>query len=101
MRAKQFFYAAAGILLLVIAYSLGASRVQGQTPMARFVGITSAGSSDTGGSTYLVAITENGDWYYQYTNTTPPAPWAFGGSIPGAVPVQQQSWSGVKQEYRK
>lgn len=103
MKAKSFFYAAAGLFLLAAAYTLGASRVQGQATSNRVVGITS--SAFLGNAGYgLMAITENGDWYYQWTGnaTWPNTPWIRGGNIGiGPIAVEPTTWSTTKSTYRK
>ena len=59
MRAKQFFYICAGLLMLAVAYHLGASSVEAQMPSPQFVGIAED-SRHVGG---YVALTSNGDLY--------------------------------------
>jgi hypothetical protein len=106
MRAKRFFYIAAGLFLLMAAYSLGAARVQGQISTGRFVGITQAQSYDSVGNLQFVAIAvaESGDWYYQVSmpGHWPNVPWQRGGNIGGgSVGVDGATWSGSKSAYRK
>ena len=109
---KRFFYVSAGILLLVIAYSIGASRLSAQSG-GQFAGITHT----TDG---LVAITSTGDIFahvgapamqnYVTCEITWPGS-CFGGGDPGwvymgnvlggTVPASGTSWSKVKDSYRK
>jgi len=112
MRAKQFFYTSAGILLLVIAYSVGARSVDAQGS-AQFTGISTYG-------TFATAITANGDVYARYAGLScidgtaqwygygpigscPNDPgWQFVGNVlGGTIATTPATMSGVKQEYRK
>ena len=109
MNAKGFFYIAAGTFFLTAAYALGASRVQGQATSNHIVGVTggirSAATGYEGSS--VVAVVDNGDWYYLDTFTGAPRPWSTvtwqrGGNIGvGAVGTNGMPWSGVKDGYRK
>ena len=107
---KRFFYVSAGILLLVIAYGIGASRLSAQSG-GQFAGIalTSDGT---------MAITANGDVYarggspFCYSSepgsmrwtasNSPDCGWTnMGNVLGGAVQAEGKSWSGVKDAYRK
>src|SRR5262245_41669470 len=110
MRAKQFFYVAAGILLLVVAYSIGARRAEAQLG-SQFAGITTGGSG-------TMAITTSGDVYARnaipvclgpgnYAWWNGPAmecnnEWIYMGNVlGGTIATTPATISGVKQEYRK
>ena len=106
MNAKGFFYGAAGLCLLTVAYTVGAGRAQGQVSSNRVVGITNLtldvdGRSDLG----VMVVTENGDWYYKDTlgdSAWRTTPWVRGGNIGvGPVGAEPVPWSGVKGAYRK
>ena len=44
MRVKQFFYLCAGILMLAVAYTLGANRAQWQAPGCRVTATAANGA---------------------------------------------------------
>jgi len=99
MRAKQFFYTSAGILLLVIAYSVGASRAQGQAQGDQIAALI---NQTTDGSERYMAVTTNGDVYTAADlNNGIPGAWTFRNNVFGNVASQGRTWSGVKQQYRK
>lgn len=109
MNAKSFFYGAASLFLLTAAYTLGASRAQGQATSNHVVGVAGGiRSAATGyeGST-VVAVVDNGDWYYLDTFSGAPGPWSTvtwqrGGNIGvGTVGTGAMPWSSVKDGYRK
>lgn len=74
--AKKFFYVCAGLLLLALAYSFGASRAVAQGAGNPFVGIVSAES-------FVTVITRSGDVYLRQGDG------AFQQSVhvPGGSPV--------------
>ena len=109
MSAKKFFYVSAGIVLLVIAYSIGASRLSAQQAGGQFTGIAFCLTGTTGTT---MAITANGDVYarngFPYcTGATmvwysPSCAWTYMGSVPGrTVPATGTSWNKVKGAFRK
>jgi hypothetical protein len=102
MNAKRFFYVAAGILLLVVAYSIGARQVGAQAPDSPFVSIT-----PSPGGIAVFAITAGGDVYTSAltVNTPPgyaePAGFHYWGNVRGGtVQAQGKSISDVKSAYR-
>ena len=116
MNAKRFFHIAAGILMLVIAYSFGSSRVRAQSGGEfTFTGITVNYSNE--GAT--VAITSAGDVYARAAYTaaafgdpchlmwhelcSAPYPgWTYMGNVlGGTIQTEGKSWSAVKGAYRK
>jgi hypothetical protein len=72
MRARSFFYLCAGVLMLAIAYHLGASSVDAQTGTSDFVALV------------------------------PPNNWQFVGNVAsgGPISVEQSTMSDVKGKYR-
>lgn len=111
MNAKGFFYVSAGILFLVIAYSVGARRVDAQSS-GDFAGICV--SPDRG----TMAIRSNGDVYarnavpvctgpgsFGWFNGTAQecsADWTYMGNVLGGpVPVDAKTMTDVKGTYRK
>ena len=108
MNAKSFFCVAAGLFLLTAAYTIGASRAQGQVTGSRVVGVTGGVLSPLGISGAVVAVADNGDWYYVQTfDGVAPRPWSSvawqrGGNIGTAtIGAGAMPWSGVKDSYRK
>jgi hypothetical protein len=108
MNAKRFFYVAAGILLLVIAYSIGAHQADAQSGSSQFVGI----SVDPQNSA-TTAITSSGDIYargdnpycdsqhMQWGGQEGSCGWTYMGNVlGGAIAVQSKSMSDVKGAYR-
>jgi len=120
MDARRFFYVCAGILLLVIAYSIGTSKADAQGG-GQFAGIASLEGGNYGGPA-LVAIASNGDvfaraavpgsdwvnnaWSCQLSWKSycqgGESSWQYMGNVAGGtVPTEAQSWSGLKQGYKK
>jgi len=114
MNARRFFFVAAGILLLVVAYAIGASRVTAQTGN-QFVGIAADISQRT-----TLAITTNGDVYGRQGDVQCgfgpnglgfvaqagcPSGWVYIGNVLGtpsdAQPPAPPTWSKVKGDYRR
>ena len=92
MFLKRMFYASASVLMLALAYHLGAQTASAQTPGNPVV----AAFQTTGG--YLYAFTANGDVYYNGQG-----PWTrIGGNVfgGGPVPTQQETWGATKARYR-
>jgi hypothetical protein len=115
MRAKQFFYVSAGILLLIVAYSVASHRAEAQGG-GSFVGV--AVNNDEAAT---IAITANGDIYARNrvprgtcggtiawghlaycTPLEPDSGWQLMGNVlGGTIATTPATMSGVKQEYRK
>lgn len=110
MHAKRFFYLSAGILLLVVAYQLGASSVGAQS------GGSFTGISVDGNSCNTVAITSTGDVCAR--NTVPSSAgngtWAvlcsstfdrgwqyMGNVLDGPIATEPTTWGKVKDGFRK
>lgn len=79
--ARKFFYVAAGMLMLAIAYQLGVTTARGQS-----IG-TLADVLDTGYGSY--AVTPSGAVYFSYYGSlSAPAPrWSFRGTISSPSPI--------------
>ena len=92
MFAKRFFYVCAGLLCLALAYHLGAKSAGAQAPGNPVVGIT-------GSSSYIAAVTSNGDVYLS-SNDWGDGPWSFRSNIfNSATPAAQPTWGQVKAKY--
>jgi hypothetical protein len=70
MRAKQFFYVCAGLLMLAAAYTLGASRAQGQAPEGRIVAAAPYGLNNAN----VIVVQDDGRVFVGYMGT-PPGVW--------------------------
>jgi hypothetical protein len=79
MRAKQFFYACAGILMLVAAYSIGASRAQGQSPVGRIVAASPFGQYNSN----IIVVQDDGRVFMGYMGTAP-GTWEELTPVPGS-----------------
>ena len=90
---KRFFYASAAVLMLALAYHLGAGSATAQPPSNPVVGVAAV----PGG---MFAGTANGD-FYVFGNGGPAA-WRFAGNIfsGSPTPTQQESWGQLKARYR-
>jgi len=94
MQPKSFFYVAAGVFLLVAAYAMGASSVQGQAAVmessnvVEFVGIADAYGDFT-------LLTSSGDAYQLHNNV-----WTYIPSPVGTISVEQTNIGQVKAKYR-
>ena len=95
--ARRFFYVAAAVLILALAYHLGAGTTVAQAPenpvVAQVTGINGAP---------IGVVTANGDIYLS-TSGSLAGPFAltsnvFNGGSPTSV--TQQSWGQVKTRYR-
>ena len=94
MGAKKFFYVCAGILLLVITYSVGAGRVQSQSPPTNIPAAMIYSTAGVGGAPFsavltAVVITSQGDVFMKNDDVNNQV-WrsvgnAFNGSPPGRV----------------
>jgi hypothetical protein len=105
MNAKQFFYLSASILLLVIAYGLGASAAQGQAPNPTVAAVINVpGGAE--GNAYAWVFTSNGDMYetgLMSSGSPRTGDHVYVGNIFSlpTVQVQDKSMSDVKSVYRK
>lgn len=110
MRAKSFFYVCAGILMLAVAYQLGATRAQAQLG-GDFSGILMKNHDGT------VVITGAGDIYartaqiidfdqdgvptWSPINAGGDTGWHFMGNVlGGTVNAEQSTMTDVKSKYR-
>lgn len=112
MNAKRFFYMSAGILLLVIAYTIGARKADAQSG-GQFAGIAVDYNSrqtyaiTTTGSIYARAAIPDGCSAASITWRTCSVPeqdggWVYMGNVlGGAIAVEGKSMSDVKASYRK
>jgi hypothetical protein len=78
MRARSFFYTCAGVLLLVVAYSVGANRAHSQATAARVVAATAFGQNNAG----VIAILDDGRVYRGYFGESP-GEWEQMSTVPG------------------
>lgn len=96
---KRLFYISATLFLLVATYTLAAHRAQAQAG-AQVIGFTTAGN----GGTYIV-MTSTGDCFLRPVGDGRfvPQPAQYVGNFwsGGTVAVQSESWTGVKEKYRK
>jgi hypothetical protein len=89
---KRFFYASASVLMLALAYHLGANSAAAQAPGNPVV--AAFGQS-------LAVVTANGDVYASDSNTYP-GPWHRVANVFGSpTPAAQATWGQVKAGYRK
>lgn len=125
---KKFFYISATLLLLVATHTLIAHRAQAQDPMhVRWVGGGSDPFFATSSAVYVFAdpgwktlaerglpeppitvgtvlfynaqkvVSTSGEAFYWLSDH-----WVAKGSIPGGtIAVQPETWTGVKEKYRK
>jgi hypothetical protein len=94
--AKTFFYVAAGILALAVAFQMGAQTAESQSPIVA-TSITNRGSNPADG---FYVLAENGDVYY-VGNPTGWNPTQLG-NVFGGGPVQatETTWGRIKAERR-
>lgn len=91
---RNFFYAAAGIFLLALAFQLGSTTATAQVA-GQFVGLSCMDARNE-----LYAITADGRVYCSYGFDVG-SHWVYRGSASGApVPATQQSWGQVRDRYR-
>lgn len=86
---RKFFYAAAGLFLLALAFHLGNTRATAQGA-GTFVSIATYNGT-------AWALTSDGRVYY---TTNPGVPFTLVGTIGGATTGIPQSWGQVKERYR-
>jgi len=94
--AKKFFYVCGGLLMLALAYHLGATSATAQAPSNSVVGTFGELSPQA-------VVTANGDVYVSSGNPQPLSGWSwraniFGGGDP--VPTTDATWGQVKARYR-
>ena len=96
MFLKRVFYASASILMLALAYHLGASTATAQAPGNGVVAMCPEGTSG-----WILAMTASGDTYRSGPTPTRTYTWELVGSIfGGPTPVQQSTWGALKTRYR-
>jgi hypothetical protein len=89
MFLKRLFYASASILMLALAYHLGASTATAQAPSNPVVAAY---------SNYVV--TANGD-VYSYPGPSPAVAWSHVANVfSGATPAAMESFGALKARYR-
>jgi hypothetical protein len=102
MRAKQFFYVTAGILLLVVAYSIGAHQAGAQSSTSQVAAVVATKTGNTWNPVHI--FTTTGDVYAAEMEGTFPfrhGDWAYVGNVfSSTVGVQNKSMSDVKGAYR-
>lgn len=93
---KRIFYASASVLMLALAYHLGASTVNAQP------GSTVTGVTDTGYG--VLVMTANGDLYlrtFESPSTLTPGMVSLGNYwATGATSAQPSTWGGLKARFR-
>ncbi len=97
MFLKKLFYASASILMLALAYHLGASTATAQAPSNSVV---ACGSLQNGGGWLTpLAITANGDAYHGNESGTT---WTRVGNVFSgpATPTTTESFGALKAKYR-
>ncbi len=80
MRAKQFCFACAGILMLVAAYTLGATHAQGQAPVGKVVAAAPYGMNNSN----IIVVQDDGRVFIGYMGF-PPGTWEELTPVPGTV----------------
>jgi len=91
--AKKFFYVCAGLLMLALAYHLGASTATAQAPSNSVVASFSYGYG-------AAAITANGDLYTSWNSIGGPYVHTANIFTGGATPTTTQSFGALKARYR-
>jgi hypothetical protein len=93
MFLKRVFYASASILMLALAYHLGAQSASAQAPGNPIVGDAGSGA----------VVTANGDVYViPAVGTASFSHWVLAGNVfsSGPVPAQPQTMGQMKARYR-
>ena len=93
-RARTFFYVAAGVFLLALAYHLGARNAGAQDPGYPIAAAVSNGSGQ------LWVFASNGDVYHSNNEGVT---WTYRANVhmgTGPTNVQRESWGQLKQQYR-
>jgi hypothetical protein len=95
---KRFFYASASILMLAIAYHLGATTATAQVPGNPIV------AAFAWANPYPAVITANGDIYWNSSANPIGGQWVRSINVftnQGPTAAQQASWGQLKAQYRK
>ncbi len=100
---KRFLYVSATLFLLVATYTIAAHRAQAQA--GSMVSGVAAGVFYNN-TLYVYVMTPNGDCYVRSTGSQPSGPFTgtaryLGNFWDGTVNVQSETWTGVKEKYRK
>ena len=102
-RPKAFFFVAAGVLMLVGAFHLGARSAQGQSVGSPIAAIHIVGNASNS-SHDIAAILENGDVWGWPDRSAPSlfVPPEFFGNLFSGAPVQatETTWGRIKAERR-
>lgn len=96
MFLKKLFLGSASVLMLALAYHLGASTATAQAPSNPIANVAYVSWPGNG----LVAMTTNGDSFFSSDNG---ATWQHAGNVfsgGGPVPSRAQSWGSVKVQQR-
>lgn len=92
MFLKKLFYASAAILMLALAYHLGASTATAQAPSNPVVGMTT--------SPFTLVVTANGD-VYRASDSVGSGPWSRVSNVFGSpTATAPQSFGALKAKYR-
>jgi hypothetical protein len=89
---KRFFYASASVLMLALAYHLGANTAAAQAPGNPIVSAFDFGS-------YVIVVTANGDIHTAVGYDTPFN--ITSNVFSGPTPAAQRSWGKLKVDYRR
>lgn len=95
MFIKKLFYASAAVLMLALAYHLGASTATAQASGNPVVAVTPGGYPGDN----ITVVTANGDVFGALYST---GPWILRSNVFSGVPVntQQSSWGALKAKAR-
>jgi hypothetical protein len=94
MFLKRVFYASASILMLAIAYHLGASTATAQAPGNPVVGMAGSDVVTANGDVYVISGIPGGTATYSH--------WVLAGNVFGGspTPATTQSFGALKAKYR-
>jgi hypothetical protein len=94
-KARSFFFVAAGIFLLALAFHLGAMTATAQPPSNPVV---TGWESNFGGQFNSLVVASNGDVYYSDNNAQT---WTLRANVfGGPTPASQPTWGQLKAKYR-